>query len=209
MTESEGRALARTACLLLLAAAVRWGMAARAGPAVVPADSALALTGLLEESRRERDEAARRQEPLAEGERLDPNRANDVELDRLPGVGAATALAIVAAREQKGPFRQVEELLDVPGIGPATLRKMQPHLYFSGGYPVGRPVTRDPGPVLALNRASIEELDGLPGIGPALAQRILDERDRLGGFSTLDDLLAVRGIGKSTLERLQPLVTVP
>lgn len=209
MTESEGRALARTACLLLLAAAVRWGMAARAGPAVVPADSALALTGLLEESRKERDEAARRQEPLREGERLDPNRASDVELDRLPGVGAATAVAIVAAREKGGPFRQVDDLLDVPGIGPATLRRMLPYLDLTKASPVGRPLSSNPGPVLALNAASIEELDALPGIGPALASRILEERDRLGGFATLDDLLAVRGIGSSTLERLRPLVTVP
>jgi competence protein ComEA len=184
-------------------------MAARAGPVVVPADSALALTALLQESRRERDEAARRREPLGEGERLDPNRASDVELDRLPGVGAATALAIVAAREQKGPFRQAEDLLDVPGIGPATLRRMSPYLDLTKATSVGRPLTSDAGPVLALNAASVEELDALPGIGPALATRILEERDRLGGFSTLDDLLAVRGIGSSTLERLRPLVTVP
>jgi competence protein ComEA len=124
-------------------------------------------------------------------------------------VGAATALAIVREREQKGPFREPAALPDVPGIGPATLRRVLPHLDLTRAYPVSQPLTADPGPVLALNGASLEELDALPGIGPALARRILEERDRQGGFATLDDLLAVRGIGKSTLERLQPLVTVP
>lgn len=209
MTETEGRALARTALVLLVASAVRWGAAARAAPPVVPADSALALPGLLEESRRERDETARRREPLAEGERVDPNRASDVELDRVPGVGAATALAIVTAREAKGPFRQPEELLDVTGIGPATLQKMLPHLDFTRASSVSPRAATGQSSTVSLNGATAQELDGLPGVGPALAKRILDEREKRGGFGELEDLLAVRGIGTATLERLRPLLTVP
>lgn len=209
MTETEGKALARTALVLLVASGVRWGVAARSGPPVVPADSALALPGLLEESLRERDEAARRRDPLAEGERLDPNQASDVELDRLPGVGAATALAIVTTREAKGAFRQPDELLDVTGIGPATLQKMLPHLDFTRASGVVLLASSQTSSTVSLNGASIQQLDGLPGIGPALAQRILEEREKRGGFAELDDLLAVRGIGSATLERLRPLLTVP
>jgi competence protein ComEA len=62
---------------------------------------------------------------------------------------------------------------------------------------------------LGLNGATREALERLPGVGPALAQRILEERERRGGFSTVDDLLSVRGIGPATLERLRPLLTVP
>jgi competence protein ComEA len=209
MTESEGKALARTASLLLVAAAVRWGAAARAGPPVVPPDSALALPALLEESLQEREEAARRREPLADGERVDPNQASDVELDRLPGVGAATALAIVTTREQKGPYRQAEELLDVPGIGPATLERMTPYLDLSRGVSVaGRP-TAEPRSTVSLNAASEQELDDLPGIGPALAKRIVEERNMRGGFDSLDELLEIRGIGPAILDRLRPLLAVP
>lgn len=43
------------------------------------------------------------------------------ELDSLPGVGPATAAAIIAHREQHGPFASVEALADVRGIGPAKL----------------------------------------------------------------------------------------
>jgi competence protein ComEA len=43
------------------------------------------------------------------------------QLDVLPGVGPATAAAIVAYREQVGPFAAVDDLLKVPGIGPAKL----------------------------------------------------------------------------------------
>lgn len=52
---------------------------------------------------------------------LDLNRASVDELDGLPGVGPATAQAIVAHRDRNGPFLSVEGLLDVRGIGPAKL----------------------------------------------------------------------------------------
>jgi competence protein ComEA len=52
---------------------------------------------------------------------VDLNTATPEELDALPGVGPATARAIVTYREQHGPFSSVDALTDVPGIGPAKL----------------------------------------------------------------------------------------
>lgn len=57
--------------------------------------------------------------------RLSLNTATERELELLiPGVGPSTAAKIVAAR----PFESVEELLDVSGIGPATLEKIRPYV---------------------------------------------------------------------------------
>jgi competence protein ComEA len=56
---------------------------------------------------------------------LDLNAASAGELDRLPGVGPATAAAIVAHRDRLGPFRSVDELTEVPGIGPAKLAALR------------------------------------------------------------------------------------
>lgn len=61
---------------------------------------------------------------------------------------------------------------------------------------------------LDLNAATAEQLDALPGIGPSTAAAILDERDRRGGFSSVDELLDVRGIGPAKLEQLRELVQV-
>jgi competence protein ComEA len=55
------------------------------------------------------------------------NTATAVELEELPGVGPVTAAAIVAFREEHGSFTSVDELLDVSGIGEATLAEIAPH----------------------------------------------------------------------------------
>lgn len=55
------------------------------------------------------------------GEPINVNVASAAELEALPGVGPATATAIVTERERNGPFLDVDDLDRVPGIGPAKL----------------------------------------------------------------------------------------
>ncbi|UCF78714.1 MAG: helix-hairpin-helix domain-containing protein [Candidatus Eiseniibacteriota bacterium] len=61
---------------------------------------------------------------------------------------------------------------------------------------------------LDLNTATAAELEALPGIGTALAARILEERARSGQFRSVEDLLAVRGIGRKTLDKFRDWVCV-
>lgn len=49
------------------------------------------------------------------------NSATSDQLDTLPGVGPSTAKAIISYRNRKGPFGKVDDLLNVPGIGPAKV----------------------------------------------------------------------------------------
>ena len=56
---------------------------------------------------------------------LDLNGADATELETLPGVGPTIAAAIIAHRDEHGPFRSVDELLEVPGIGPARLAQLE------------------------------------------------------------------------------------
>lgn len=56
---------------------------------------------------------------------LDINRASAQELEALPAIGPVTAQAIVDYRTANGPFRSVEELVQVKGIGAATLEKIK------------------------------------------------------------------------------------
>lgn len=59
-----------------------------------------------------------------------------------------------------------------------------------------------------LNTAGQAELETLPQVGPVTAQAILAWRTEHGGFTRVDELLEVDGIGAKTLERLLPHVTV-
>lgn len=57
--------------------------------------------------------------------RVNLNSATAAQLDSLPGIGPATAKAIVSHRQKKGPFAKVEDLLDVAGIGPAKFEALR------------------------------------------------------------------------------------
>jgi competence protein ComEA len=72
--------------------------------------------------------SGRRAERVEVAPRVDVNRAGGKELQTLPGIGPALAGRIVEYREKNGPFRVPEDLLNVRGIGPATLKRIQPLL---------------------------------------------------------------------------------
>lgn len=57
------------------------------------------------------------------------NTATAEQLDTLPGVGPVTAQAILAFRTDNGPFATVDELLEVSGIGDATLADLRPYVF--------------------------------------------------------------------------------
>ena len=58
-----------------------------------------------------------------------------------------------------------------------------------------------------INTATSQELQTLRGVGPAMAQRIIEYRQTSGGFSTVDDLTNVKGIGEKTLEKIRDRIT--
>lgn len=169
-----------------------------------------------------------RQSPSSRDGLIDINVASEQELQRLPGIGAVRAAAIVAYRESHGPFRQVSDLARVHGIGKATLRGLDGYITAGGesadttrtasgvpllGFtpassPPASPVITVPrqgdmarsSEVLDINAASVEELAQLDQIGEVLARRIVEYRNRNGRFRSVEELDKVQGIGKKRIE---------
>lgn len=59
---------------------------------------------------------------------IDVNLADQSTLETVPGIGPVKAAAIVQYRTESGPFTSVDGLLEVAGIGPATLEAIRPYL---------------------------------------------------------------------------------
>jgi competence protein ComEA len=112
-------------------------------------------------------------------------------------IAAAGGFADDAARDAVNLARPIDdgEQLPVPRQGEAAPPTAAP----PGQAPDGR---------VDINTADATLLETLPRIGPALAERIIAWRDDNGGFTSVEDLLAVPGIGDTMLEALRDLVTV-
>jgi competence protein ComEA len=73
-------------------------------------------------------QAAEKEEP----QKIDLNRADSWLLEALPGIGEVRAGDIISYREQNGLFRNINELLKVPGIGPATFEQIKDLVTVAG-----------------------------------------------------------------------------
>ncbi len=118
LTRTEAGVLLGLLVLLLAGLAYRWWQ--RKQPAPPPT---------AEEAARFREGAARMQQVL-EPEPLNVNTASAEELERLPRIGPVMARRIIEYRETHGPFRRLEDLEAVPGIGPKTLEALAPLVRF-------------------------------------------------------------------------------
>jgi competence protein ComEA len=65
-----------------------------------------------------------------------------------------------------------------------------------------------PAAPLDVNSATVEQLEQLPGVGPTIAAAIVRFREKSGPLHRVEDLLAVRGVSKTKLEKLRPYVFV-
>jgi competence protein ComEA len=136
---------------------------------------------------------------------------------RRPGIAVLDAGArVVDALEAAGGARPG---VDLTGLNLARVLVDGEQVVVGGPAPSGAAAAASPpvagssdpgGPVamVNLNTATESQLDTLPEVGPVTAASILQWRDQHGGFTSVDELLEVDGIGEVTLGKLAPYVTV-
>lgn len=203
MGERERKSMLTAAALLCGAALVRF-LVVDAGPAPAPLEGRPSIAdSLLAAGDSVAKEKERRSRPLEPGERIDPNAAGEEDLDRLPGVGPATAARIVKEREDGGPFAGVDDLRRVRGIGSATVERMRPFLQVSaGGVGAGargapeadRREARGSGRGATARRVEEDGRDALSAGAPPQLVNV----NRAGA----DELVALPGIGPVTARRI-------
>jgi competence protein ComEA len=146
------------------------------------------------------------------------NTADLATLEALPGIGAATAKAIVAAR----PLKSIDDLDKIRGLGKNRIDALRDLVTF-GEEPAHTAAKPAPAPAASkttattkatpktpagqkvdINTAAKEDLDALPGIGPVKAQAIIDARP----FKTIEDIMKVKGIKDGEFSKIRDLITV-
>jgi competence protein ComEA len=108
--------------------------AAAGGAGVLPNGSQTVTSGgkvSIEPDRTVRLERMSGADLLTLGLALDPNQARAADLETIPGLGPVLARRIVEFRKERGPFKDIENLLEVKGVGPKILEKIRPYVSVS------------------------------------------------------------------------------
>ena len=152
--------------------------------------------------------------------KININTATAEQLTALDGIGETKAAAIVAYRSEHGGFSSVDELLNVKGIGEKLLEGIRADITVSGfglstqpeeansASVAGSGLSQATSGKLDINTATAEQLTTLDGIGETKAAAIIAYRNEHGGFSSVDELLNVKGIGEKTLQNIRKFITV-
>ncbi|MEA1927185.1 MAG: helix-hairpin-helix domain-containing protein [Candidatus Auribacterota bacterium] len=143
---------------------------------------------------------------MGEDKLVDLNIAPSEELQTLPGVGPVLAQRIITDREANGPFQSPSDITRVFGFGDKKFQSIRALItvsHLDGGIPRRKEIKK-----INLNTATQVELENLPGIGPAKARRIIEFREKQGGFQRDDEITKVWGIGQKTYESMKNLITV-
>jgi len=143
---------------------------------------------------------------------FDPNTATEEELLQL-GLPRHTVRTLIKYRSKGGRFRQKEELQKLYTLSRADYKRIAPYVRIADGgaprFPGQRGAdTEKPLPVVELNSADAAGLMALKGIGPGYSRRILNYRDALGGFYSVEQLREVYGFPDSTYLQLREQLTV-
>lgn len=157
-------------------------------------------------------------------EPFDPNSTPDQQwLDM--GLTERNLLTIRRYLARGGRFRRKEDLQKIYGLRPDLVARMLPYVRISHAtgrqdsedegrpgrsYPRSfpeRPVYRRKDPVIIdLADADTTALIALPGIGPTLARRIIQFREKCGGFHSVEQLAEVYGLQDSVFQRIRPML---
>lgn len=129
---------------------------------------------------------------------VDLNTADSIKLMTIKGIGPTFAGRILAFRRNLGCFMEINQLLDVQGIGPEKFRYLQPQVCLSRGHPK----------ILNINTASFNDLVVNPYINMKQAHSILQYRKSYRKFSSLNDLKKITAMDEITFAKISGYIAI-
>ena len=124
--------------------------------------------------------------------RFNPNTVTVEELMRL-GFTLKQAQSIDNYRKAGGHFNRKEDFARSYVVADSVFRRLEPYIDI---------------PALDINHADSAAFDALPGLGPYFASRMVSYRERLGGYSCVEQLLEIPNFGEERLEGLRDMLTL-
>lgn len=106
--------------------------------------------------------------------------------------------------EKAGPLLPYADISQVPMAEPFQQTQ---HLHIPFAYE-GRPEALLRKEKININQASVDELRKLSGVGPSIAKRIVEYRQEKGPFTTVEDIMNVKGIGHGMFKKWEAAITV-
>jgi competence ComEA-like helix-hairpin-helix protein len=144
---------------------------------------------------------------------FDPNTATDTDLMRL-GLSAKTANAILNYRNKGGKFRVAGDLKKIYALQPDDYAQLEPYIKIADApVPVmfNNPTNikaQKQSVVIDINQATAEDWQKIKGIGPTYATKIINFREKLGGFGSIDLVKETRGLPDSVFQQIRPYLKV-
>ncbi|MEO8171761.1 MAG: helix-hairpin-helix domain-containing protein [Sediminibacterium sp.] len=148
---------------------------------------------------------------------FDPNIISPGEWKRL-GIADKTIRTIVNYRSKGGKFRSAEDIRKIWGIRKEDADRIIPFVQIETVTQPKKQIGDPPSPSsqqirsvkktaeLDINTATIEEWKALPGIGEVLANRIIKFRERIGGFTSMEQFRKTYGISDSVFLVIEPFL---
>jgi competence ComEA-like helix-hairpin-helix protein len=145
---------------------------------------------------------------------FNPNRMNDSLWQQL-GVPSYLSQRIMKYVSKGGSFKVRKDLLKIYGMDTLLYERLQPWITLPDSLPEkryspdgGKSKENIPSVLVDLNKCTMSQLMEVKGIGQYRASQILNYRNQLGGYYSLEQLLEVYGIDHEVLEMIRPQITI-
>jgi competence protein ComEA len=147
---------------------------------------------------------------------FDPNTASGSDWQRL-GIKDKTVITIQKYLSKGGHFYKAEDIRKIWGLHPDEAQRLLPYIqiaakedrspqknYETKNYDKAKSSV----PVVDINTADTSNFIALPGIGSKLAQRIINFRDKLGGFYKTEQVAETFGLPDSTFQKIKARLSI-